>query len=80
MTQQKGGKTMHTLDVGVKKTFAGVTLQVVAEPYEACQGCYFLHVDNCCHIKELRTFLGACSECYRTDNTNVIFKEVTKNQ
>lgn len=80
MTQQKGGKTMHTLDVGVRKYLAGITIQVVAQPYAACQGCCFLHVDNCCHIGDLRTFLGACSECYRTDNTNVIFKEVGNNQ
>lgn len=71
---------MHTLDVGVRKTIDRVTLQVVAEPIEICEGCYFHHDDGYCHIKEWRTFLGSCSECFRTDNTNVIFKEVTNNQ
>lgn len=63
--------------IGTVLRYNGVRLQIV-KSVDGCRGCYFnrLRLKFCPYDD----YLGACTECYRNDNTSVIFRKKDENR
>lgn len=63
--------------IGSVLRYNGVRLQIV-KSVDGCRGCYFnrLRLKFCPYDD----YLGACTACYRNDNTNIIFRKVDENR
>lgn len=56
--------------LGEKFDYEGITLEVVEDAYNICDGCFFDNND-CMSVSEIR---GDC--CRRRDNKHVLFKDI----
>lgn len=63
--------------IGTVLRYNGVRLQIV-KSVDGCRGCYFnrLRLKFCPYDD----YLGACTACYRNDNTSVIFRKIDLNR
>lgn len=57
--------------IGERFNYNGVTLEVVEQSEDTCDGCYFYRKTDCPDA-------CLCSCLFRSDFNSVIFKEVTK--
>jgi len=67
---------METLEIGVRKVFTDVTLEVVIAQDCSCNGCWFRNQETPCCVHPYGKIMGPCSLDYRYDGKSVIFKEI----
>ena len=59
--------------VGEVFEYDGKKLQVIEDPFEVCDECYFAKENDCIKFCEIT---GKCTNIKRKDKRNVIFKEI----
>ena len=67
---------METLEIGKRKVFTDVTLEVVLSPDNGCTGCWFYRQTHTCFNHPRRRIMGNCAWLSRVDGKDVIFKAV----
>lgn len=67
---------METLEIGERKVFTDVTLEVVLSPDSSCSGCWFLSQPSRCANHTRHSIMGSCAWLSRADGKDVIFKAV----
>ena len=67
---------METLEIGKRKVFTDVTLEVVLSLDNGCTGCWFYSKTHGCFDHPRRRIMGCCTCMARDDGKDVIFKAV----
>ena len=67
---------METLEIGERKVFTDVTLEVELTNDNGCDGCWFFSQAPICYANPRRKIMGGCTWFCREDGKNVIFKEI----
>ena len=67
---------METLEIGERKVFTDVTLEVVSSLDYGCTGCWFYSQATTCFNHPRHNIMGNCTWLSRADGKDVIFKEV----
>lgn len=67
---------MKILEIGERKVFTGVTLEVMVSPDWSCTGCWFKDKPTVCSSRQRHNIMGNCTWLSRYDGMDVIFKAV----
>lgn len=64
--------------IGEKFEYNDITLEVIENRSMYCPGCYFHNNLIPCYFYKIKNIIGFCKSFNRTDNKNIIFKEIEK--